>query len=323
MHAQTVTAVVVAYNRRDLLTQTLTALAGQSRPVDRVLVIDNASTDDSAGVATAHPVGAEVITMPRNLGGAGGFTAGIARAVNAGADLVWLMDDDTIPSATALEALLQARADYPGTPAVLASRAVWKDGRQHPMNTPRNRPGASRELRQHAAQIDTRQIRSASFVSVLIDARAIWEDGLPEADFFLWNDDFEYTARLLRHRVGLYVPASVVTHMTRTFGASEVDPGARFYNEVRNKIWVFTRSEALNPVEKLLYGGRSVLRWLQTLAASGQKRALLEYAGQGIRDATLPPVPSHDIFADTPVHADVCAIQRRAGLLAAELQGYA
>ncbi|MDY6214363.1 MAG: hypothetical protein SPH79_07730, partial [Schaalia hyovaginalis] len=48
--------------------------------------------------------------------------------------------------------------------------------------------------------LGARQIRTASFVAVLIDARAIREEGLPVADYFLWNDDFEYTARLLRTR---------------------------------------------------------------------------------------------------------------------------
>lgn len=311
-----VVAVVVAYNRRDLLAQTLDGLAAQVRPVDGVVVIDNASTDGSGDLARAHDVVTEVVAMNENLGGAGGFAAGIARAVATHqADLVWVMDDDTIPTPGALEALLAARKSYPGTPAILASRAVWSDGREHPMNTPRSRPGASRDLVAAAQAIGTRQIRSASFVSILLDARAVWEDGLPEADFFLWNDDFEYTARLLRHRVGLFVPASEVLHLTRTFGASETDPGARFYNEVRNKIWLFTRSSALDPVEKALYGGRSVLRWIQTLYASGQKRTLLKHAYRGLNDATEAPTPVEVVLADTPVAEDVKQVQRSAGLL--------
>ena len=40
-----VTAVVVTFNRKELLREALAALAAQERPVDRVLVIDNASTD--------------------------------------------------------------------------------------------------------------------------------------------------------------------------------------------------------------------------------------------------------------------------------------
>lgn len=57
-------------------------------------------------------------------------------------------------------------------------------------------------------------------MSILINAEAVRECGLPMADYFLWNDDFEYTARLLRHHEGFYVPASRVRHLTRAFGDS-------------------------------------------------------------------------------------------------------
>ena len=70
------------------------------------------------------------------------------------------------------------------------------------------------------------------------------ERGLPVADYFLWNDDFEYSTRLIRGNVGLYCPDSVVVHKTKVFGSTDADPGERFFYEVRNKVWMFTRSPA-------------------------------------------------------------------------------
>lgn len=303
-------AVVVAYNRRDLLQQTLAALAKQTAPLAGIVVVDNASSDDSGAVASRHSHVSEVVTMRENLGGAGGFAAGIARAVHThNADGVWVMDDDTVPTPTALAALLEARANYPGTPALLASTVVWKDGREHPMNTPRSRPGAAKYLRDHAAAVGARQIRTASFVSILIDSRAIRTDGLPEADYFLWNDDFEYTARLLRSRVGLAVADSKVVHLTKKFGASETNPGKRFFNEVRNKVWMFRYSKALRPTEKVLYGGRSVLRWLQTLTAADNPGELFRWLREGWQAGQRPPRPTAQVLADTPVAGDVAALQ--------------
>ncbi|MFZ2428604.1 MAG: glycosyltransferase, partial [Propioniciclava sp.] len=96
---QRIVAVVVAWNRRDLLAENLAGLAAQTRPPDAVVVIDNASTDDSAALAARHPVVTEVVSLPTNTGGAGGFAAGIARAIIAhGAEAVWIMDDDTVPT---------------------------------------------------------------------------------------------------------------------------------------------------------------------------------------------------------------------------------
>ena len=311
---QRVVAVVVAWNRRELLAQTLAGLAAQERPADAVVVIDNASTDDSAALAAAHPVVTEVVTLPENTGGAGGFSAGIARAVvQHDAELVWVMDDDTVPTPGALTALLAARVRYPGRVTVAASRADWSDGREHPMNRPRPRPGADRTARGAAELAGGYPIRSASFVSILIDAEAIRRHGLPEADYFLWNDDFEYTARLLRDGVGLYVPASRVYHLTKVFGSSDADPGPRFTNEVRNKLWVFTRSGALGPVDRALYAGSTALRWARMLGRSADRRALAGHGRRGLAEGLHALRPTVAVLAGTPVAADVATLERGAG----------
>lgn len=305
-----VVAVVVAWNRRELLRQCLDGLAAQRHRADAVVVVDNASTDDSAQLAARHEVVDEVITMPRNTGGAGGFAAGIAAGIERHeADLVWIMDDDTVPTPGCLEALLDARALHPGPLVLLASRADWTDGREHPMNTPRARIDASRDERAQAAALGCRAIRSSSFVSVLIAAPAIVRAGLPVADYFLWNDDFEYTARLLRHGWGLYVPGARVHHLTKVFGDSAADPGPRFYHEVRNKAWLFTRSPALAWWERLVYGGSTLRRWARTFAASPDRSVLLGGLRRGLRDGLLhAPRATEAVLADTPVAAEVSAL---------------
>jgi GT2 family glycosyltransferase len=279
-----VVAVVVAYNRRDLLADALDALAAQTRPLDAVVVVDNASSDDSAVVAADHPLGVDLVELARNTGGAGGFAVGLAHAVGThSADLVWLMDDDTIPTPSALAELLAAREAYPGPVAVLGSRVVWHDGRDHPMNTPRVRPGASGRDIALAREVGAVPVRSSSFVSMLIDARAVRYRGLPIADYFIWNDDFEYSCRLLRRGIGLHVPASVVEHRTRTFGSTDADPGERFYYEVRNKVWMFLWSASLAPEEKILYGGATLRRWGLTVARSQDRRVLCRAGVRGLR----------------------------------------
>ncbi|QEO13567.1 glycosyltransferase [Agromyces intestinalis] len=280
-----VVAVVVAYNRRDLLAEVLEALARQTTPVARVVVVDNASTDDSAAVARVAGDLVDLVELSRNTGGAGGFAAGIAIAMaDHEPDWVWLMDDDTVPEPAALAAMLAA---VDGTEyAVAGSRVVWHDGTEHPMNTPRRNPFASRaELREAEARGGV-AIRSTSFVSMLIRADVVREIGLPIADYFIWNDDFEYSTRALRRHRGLHVPESVVVHKTRVLGSTDVDPGARFYYEVRNKLWMFRRSSSLGPIEKAGYGASTVLRWIRTAASSTDRSTLRDGWRRGWRDGT-------------------------------------
>ena len=296
----TVAAVVVAHNRRDLLLECLVALRAQSLRPDAVVVVDNASGDGTAGaVWAAHPE-VDLVRLEVNTGGAGGFAAGIARALDRHAvDLLWVMDDDTVPEPGALAALVAARDGYPGpVPALVASRVVWTDGRDHPMNTPRRRPGASRGESAAAAAVGCVPIRSASFVSVLVEAAAVRERGLPVADYFIWNDDFEFTTRLLRGRRGLRCPASVVVHKTRAFGAADADPGERFYYEVRNKVWVLARSRGLAPAEKAIYGVATVRRWGRTLARSGDRPTLWRCLRRGLLDGVRRgPRPTREVLA--------------------------
>ena len=314
MSRTNVVAVVVAYNRQELLRRCLDGLSEQTVAPTGTVVVDNASTDDSREVASTHPLGAHVVELPTNTGGAGGFAAGIARALTRfpRADWIWIMDDDTVPTATALEALVRAAEAYPGAPALLASRAVWTDGTEHPMNRPRTRPALPPALHRHAALVGARQIRTASFVSILLDARAVREVGLPRASYFLWNDDFEYTSRILRGRIGLYVPASVVHHLTRALGSSDADPGERFRFEVRNKIWTFRDSEGLGALERAAYEAATARRWLRATVSSADRGALWRAGRQGLLEGLARPAGNAEVFLGAPVQADVAAVEAAA-----------
>jgi GT2 family glycosyltransferase len=263
-----ITAVVVTHDRRDLLTEALTAIRAQTRVPDTVVVVDNASSDGTTRLVRERFPGTDLVELTHNTGGAGGFAVGIARAIELGATAIWLMDDDTVPAPGALEASLSVFSEH--RPALVASRVVWTDGRDHPMNTPRTLP---------SVVPGCARIRSASFVSVLIDAAVVRERGLPVADYFLWNDDFEYTLRLLRGRLGLLCRSSVVMHKTASYA---FDPGTRFFYEVRNKVWLFTRSRCLAPGERLLYAGSTVRRWIRTFAGSADRAGLARTLGRGL-----------------------------------------
>jgi rhamnopyranosyl-N-acetylglucosaminyl-diphospho-decaprenol beta-1,3/1,4-galactofuranosyltransferase len=306
-HSPRVAAVIVTWNRRDLLLEALAAVCTQSRPPDTVIVIDNASTDGTPAAVRSSFPGVQLASLGVNYGGAGGFAYGMALALADGADLIWIMDDDTVPAPGALLALLAARGRYPGRPPVLvASRVQWTDGRAHPMNTPRAKPFATATERRAATAAGCIPIRSASFVSILVDAAECRQRGLPQADFFLWNDDFEFTTRLLRGRAGLLCPASVVTHKTATFGDTEADPGDRFFYEVRNKIWTLRTSSLALP-ERMLYAGSTLRRWVRTYARSRHREALRSSLSRGLAAGvrTTPRPNDQVLSAEDP---DVCAL---------------
>ncbi|WP_098408851.1 glycosyltransferase [Paramicrobacterium agarici] len=311
-----VTAVVVAYNRRDLLAEVLEALAQQVRPVDSIVVVNNASTDDTSAVVREAELGDSLVELSDNTGGAGGFAVGMAAAiVRHDADWIWVMDDDTVPSKTALLGLMNAVNRYSNQDlAAVGSRVVWTDGSEHPMNTPRMNPFSTANETSAADAVGALPVRSLSFVSSMYRADVVRGVGYPIADYFLWNDDFEFSTRILRGRRGLSVPGSVVVHKTARRGATDDDPGERFRFEVRNKIWLFRHSEALSPREKFLYGISSLLRWGRTVMKSHDRATLKTGFADGWREGwRRRPRRNTDTLRNKGVPNDVFAELGRAG----------
>lgn len=105
-----VAVVVPNWNGAAFITRTLAAVLAQTRPADRVLVVDNASTDDSYDVIARQFPSVEIVRLPRNTGFAGAANAGID-AVDT--DLVAVLNSDARPAADWLEQLL-AQPDDPG-----------------------------------------------------------------------------------------------------------------------------------------------------------------------------------------------------------------
>ena len=233
----------MTYNRRELLRQCLEALVAQSRPPDRILVVDNASSDGTREMLSATFPAVGLLALPENRGGTGGFHAGMSAAV-ADSDWLWLLDDDTIAHPGALERLLAAREQVPGLPppSLLASRVEWSDGRAHPMNMPTIRRRDTVTL-MAAAEAGLLPLRAATFVSLLVSCAAIERHGLPLTGYYFQADDIEFTARILRTEHGYFVPDSVVEHRTPTPHStlSGADP-RRFYHHVRNTLYMLRGS---------------------------------------------------------------------------------
>jgi rhamnopyranosyl-N-acetylglucosaminyl-diphospho-decaprenol beta-1,3/1,4-galactofuranosyltransferase len=234
-----VCAVVVTFNRRELLVQCLAALETQTRQPDHVLVVDNASTDGTRELLRdQYADRVELVALPANVGGAGGFHEGLRLAHAAGHEWAWLMDDDTLPAPTALDELL-AGGERSGAqpPSILASTVVWKDDRLHPMNAPLF------EIDDTAAVLAASQqglmpLRFATFVSLLIHRGAVDRHGLPLARYFLWSDDVEYTARILRTEPGFLVADSIALHATARPYTAIGTTDDRFYFHVRNTLYM-------------------------------------------------------------------------------------
>ncbi|MDD0858716.1 glycosyltransferase [Arthrobacter alpinus] len=127
--------VITTFNRADYLEGLLDSVAALNPAPDGVIVVNNASTDTTSSViedATARfaslpaPIAVFHLQLAENTGGAGGFSAGVDRALAQGAQWMWLMDDDVtcVPDAIGAfgpwmekyDAIIGRRYDAEGKP---------------------------------------------------------------------------------------------------------------------------------------------------------------------------------------------------------------
>ncbi|HYJ28181.1 MAG TPA: glycosyltransferase family 2 protein [Nocardioides sp.] len=198
---ETVAVVVVTYNRADLLVGMLDGLAAQTRTPDAVIVIDNASTDHTRAVLDARTdLPLHVTTSQTNLGGAGGFHLGVRAAYDTGYDRVWLMDDDVVPAAGCLEALMAVdedcliavREDLGGT---MVEKAAVEFDLRNPLAIRPKRSTVDSTYADRASMPALVEVQNVAFEGFMVRRGVIEEIGFPDPAFFIFYDDVDFAVR--------------------------------------------------------------------------------------------------------------------------------
>lgn len=235
----TVCAIVVTYNRKDLLLECLKALEKQTRSINAIYLLDNASTDrtpqlllkkgylnklppntmDEPWEKTCEKNGISInyVRMPENIGGAGGFYNGIKKAYQKGYDWLWVMDDDTINTTNSLKVLFDKMRVVEEPIGFACSKVMWNEDEVHLQNMPsiQNLNSSNIPFNKYDKE-GVLSVEASTFVSNLISRDAVKSVGLPLKEFFIWADDVEYTNRITKNDfLGLYVSDSIVYHKTK------------------------------------------------------------------------------------------------------------
>jgi rhamnopyranosyl-N-acetylglucosaminyl-diphospho-decaprenol beta-1,3/1,4-galactofuranosyltransferase len=299
-----IVAVVVTFNRLAML-KDLVSVLRDVPGLDQVLVVDNASTDGTGEwlAELGDAPGARVTgrTLARNSGGAGGFHDGLAWAIECGADLVWLMDDDGTPEHGCLDLLMahDGELDFWG-PVVV--------DREEPERLvfPIRLPGRAQVVH---ALADVRRAAEGGLIrgivipfnGVLVTRELVERIGLPRAEFFIWGDDHEY--RLRAERAGARI-ATVVDARVRhpSVGAlgTPMAFGRTTYNDTPSdlKHYCMARNNLVNLRE---YGGSlhalafvAKTLWFYSVTRPSPRRLALSIGAW--RDALRGDFTGHERF---------------------------
>ena len=290
-----VLAYIHTFNDADVIQQSIAALLRQTRAVDEILVVDNASTDgtlDQPGLQHAT-----VVRHPENTGTSGAVATGFRYALDRGYDWMWILDPDAVPAQVALEKMLDL---YDGWPRVQQDRTGfltclhperWHDA-AHRNFTWRGLVPAKPTPGKSYYRCD-----NAQWSGCLYRMAAVRKIGFPNVDYFIDWSESEYDYRMVRAGFkGFVCRDAPIKSNIRGYAAlrpPETEranataavleyPPFRCYYTARNRLY-FTLYEYEKTQPVLL------LRMVVTLGLMMIKVLLLQPGRKGVADACIHP----------------------------------
>lgn len=288
-----VSAVVVTYNRKELLLGCLNSILLQSKKPCPIYLIDNNSTDGTRDVLMSggwlNTSSIEVLQLRENVGGAGGFSVGLEVALRGRADWIWIMDDDAEPYPNALEELMKIADDPNNIYASLAVRGNETSWLTTVVEPPLGEISLADEIPPAAV------VQSLPFLGFLIHRQLIERIGLPDVGYFIAADDVEYCLRAQKAGAKLIIAgASRIEHpksrpykvkiFGRTLTCLALPPWKRYY-DTRNRIFIARKHYGLRLFTQTLPA--SFVRMLATLFKEPRKLAQLWAWSCGMLDGVL------------------------------------
>lgn len=175
-------AIVVTYNRLDLLKENVKCLLNQTVELSEIIIVNNASTDGTFDYCSNLEKSNDKITvcsLSENTGGSGGFSVAIQLAMEHNADYIWGMDDDAMPHKDALENMLYTVNIYDKK-----SNCCFSCNTYYMQDN---------NLMQKQFTEDRTPLEHLTFVGFFIPKSLVEKVGPPRADLFIYYDDLDYS----------------------------------------------------------------------------------------------------------------------------------
>lgn len=194
MQFEKYTVVIVTYNRKSLLAECIDQVRKQTVRANNIIVVNNSSTDGTGDyLQKLKADNLQVVHCTENVGGAGGFALGVKESLKDTSDCVLLIDDDAILSLDYMEQLLTAKNQNKKYSAfagkVLVEGKVDIYHRKKLSKVGMFLKNCEEELYQKKVF----ECDIASFCGMLVNKEIIKKIGVPQAEYFIWHDDTEYS----------------------------------------------------------------------------------------------------------------------------------
>ena len=214
-----------------------------------IIVVDNASEDDSVCNLKKSKTQFDLLQATRNLGFSGGNNLGISMALDRGADYILLLNNDTVVAKNIVDEFLAVAQSSPRIGAVGAKiyyldtpTLIWYAGgsaASDKFDCPGHRGGNELDVGLYEEVVPTSFINGCAF---FIKASAIREIGMLDEDYFYMFEDVDWTERLYQSGYEcLYAPKAIVYHKTHRSTNGSLTAQWRYFYERNRLLWLNKR----------------------------------------------------------------------------------
>jgi len=236
-----ISIIVVNYNGKKFLSGCLNSIFLQTYLPFEVIMVDNASTDDSLEYVQKNFPDVKIVAQSTNLGFAGGTNAGIRMAKG---EFIFTLNNDTITDSHLLEEIVQPMQQDSHV-GVCGSKMILPNGRINSTAICISRSGAAWDRgmdEPDLGQYDTPEEVFGACAGAALYRRSMLEEiGLFDEDFFLFMEDVDLAFRAqLSGWKCMYVPSARVVHFHG--GTSGTGSELAVYYGNRNLIWYIIKN---------------------------------------------------------------------------------
>ncbi len=281
-----ITAVVVTFNRKDMVLKCIQGVLNQTRKVDRILIIDNNSTDGTINVlqeAFNDNNTVTIVHLEENTGCTGGFYEGVRRAYEDGTEWIWLLDDDISPITTCLETMLK----YEHISKCIHPNKVYSDGKEFLWESVFDpATGAATFMNNISFKNgkDFTFVNIGCFEGMLIHRDIVENIGYPDKRFFIVSDDTTYG-----FLASLFTNVTFIkdAYIQKLVPLNEKLSSTFIYYAIRNQFLVKEYLKKYNLYNKKLFNVYLVSFFFNVCTKQvwrNKNMAMIRYAIKGLRD---------------------------------------
>lgn len=224
--------VIVTYNRLSLLKECIQAVLNQTRSIDKIIIVDNGSSDGTKEYLSNLKGENIQIIYQENLGGAGGFHTGLKAAYEQEYDWIWLMDDDVEVASDCLENLLKysniSKCLHPNKYYIDNVNFNWEQW-YDPFK------GLTLPLKNTSFKNnkDICFVNVGCFEGMLISREIVNKIGFPNKNYFIVGDDLEYGFLASNYTNVSYVKNAKIIRKKKSY--EELPSLNAMYYSIRNR----------------------------------------------------------------------------------------